>query len=194
MHGEMATVMARDKGKSTDKDENVISLDERRRNADPEDKSSGSAPGREDAVAGELIWLHCPTCHTLEYTELHMSGGRVHNTCGTRVEEVAVPLDLRAEYTIAGINLDRLSILENLLEGQRRRYEEYRERLTLAAGHDLEPYPLGDEEISNLPVAELDPLGLLVSRFFHQPEKLFSSSSGAPPEEEEGGGSEPSDD
>ena len=102
-----------------------------------------------------------------------MTGGRVHNTCGTQVEEAEVDLDLRAEFTIAGINLERLEILENLLDAQRRKFEEYRNRLTTAAGGQLEPYPISEESLEELPIAGSDAFGLLVSRFFHQPEQRF---------------------
>ena len=51
-------------------------------------------------IEGWLIWLHCPKCNTIEYTELRMPGGRVHK-CGTLVEEEEIPIDVRAEFTIS---------------------------------------------------------------------------------------------
>lgn len=173
------------------KDENVISLEERREAKQAEAKQaeanpsapSSSGPPREaadlpgDPIPGRLIWLHCPTCNTLEYTELALAGARVHNSCGTQVEEIQVDLDLRAEHTITEINLERLNILGNLLEDQRKVYEEYRNRLALAAGRALERYPTEETGLEALPVAEVDAFGLLISRFFHHPERLFSSGS-----------------
>ena len=41
-----------------------------------------------------------------------MGGGRLHNVCGERVEEVVVDIDARAEFTIAAINLERLKAIE----------------------------------------------------------------------------------
>lgn len=166
------------------KDKKVISLAERRRDRSESASASDSTEGsgeRGTPVPGRMIWLHCPSCGTLEYTEQAMPGGRVHNTCGTQVEEVAVDVDLRGEYTIAEINLERLDILEQIIDGQRRRYEEYKQRLALAAGGKLEPYPTAEEHLKELPVAEMDALGLLVSHFFRNPAQRFGEG-----EEEKG--------
>lgn len=145
--------------------------------AAPDDRAAGERAGgaaRDTRpLPGRLIWLYCPTCGTIEYTELDMAGGRVHNACGTTVQEAPVELDLRAEATIAHINLERLTILESLLAGQRKRYEEYLQRLSLAAGRPVEPYPVRDENATQLPVADVDAFGLLVSRFFHDPAAHF---------------------
>ena len=163
-------------------DENVISLDARRGERQEQEKpgkkpakeGGPGAPGTEDRpVSGRLIWLYCSTCNTLEYTEMAMSGGRVHNACGTQVQEAEVELDLRAEYTLAGINLERIRIIENLLEGQRLRYEEYRRRIALAAGRNLEPYAAPEEALGPESVSEVDAFGLLISRFFKEPTTLF---------------------
>lgn len=187
-------------GKMSKKD-NVISLDDRRRQA--AGRGTGDSKGRsatvfetpvetpgekhtkpentnpentasEEPVPGRLIWLHCPACDTLEYTEMAMSGGRVHNVCGTHVVEAEVELDLRAEQTITRINLERLKILEKLLAEQSRKFEEYLNRLSLAAGEPLEEYPFSEKMLEKLPIAEVDPFGLLVSRFFHDVEGFFS--------------------
>ncbi len=176
------------------KDKKVISLSERRRGrpenkpspsgADPERRhGAGSGAGDAQPVPGRMIWLHCPTCSTLEYTEVDMAGGRVHNACGTMVEEAEVELDLRAEYTVADINLERLTILEELVEGQRRRYEEYKRRLSQAAGQPLRAYPLDEERLKALPVAEMDALGLLVSHFFQDPARHFGEGRSEEDEE-----------
>ncbi|HEX9844530.1 MAG TPA: hypothetical protein VGC20_17355 [bacterium] len=192
-------------------DKKVISLDERRRGqqrtrpsrpraagtagADPaqgsapaEGAAPDAAPGppSSDPVPGRLIWLYCPTCRSIEYTELDMAGGRTHTVCGTQVQEAAVELDLRAETTIARINLERLHILEQLLGGQRQRYEEYLRRLNLAAGRNLEPYAVTDDGTAGLPVADVDAFGLLVSRFFdnpagHFPDLAREAAPDAPP-------------
>lgn len=185
------------------KDKNVISLDERRRTgggrahrprtgrsgppaggAPPERPAvSGSGAPGSDPAPGELIWLYCPTCRTLEYTELAMAGGRIHNACGTQVQEMPVALDLRAEATIAHINLERLDILQGLLDGQRRRFEEYLQRLDLAAGRAVEPYAVSEDSVEGLPVADVDAFGLLVSRFFENPAQHFQEPAGEPPPE-----------
>jgi len=183
------------------KDDNVISLDERRRQAGggvsgDADGNAATAepPGKEDTapektapehpVPGRLIWLRCPTCDTLEYTEMAISGGRVHNVCGTHVLEAEVELDLRAEHTIARINLERLKILENLLADQSRKFEEYLNRLSLAAGKPLEEYSFSEAMLEKLPVAEVDAFGLLISRFFHQVEAHFSTGDKLPAEDQ----------
>ncbi|MEE8436143.1 MAG: hypothetical protein V3S64_15255 [bacterium] len=199
------------------KKDNVISLEERRRQAAGQmtGDSSGNAatvetPGREttvpentvpeNTVPGRLIWLHCPTCDTLEYTEMALGGGRVHNVCGTHVAEAEVELDLRAEHTIARINLERLSILENLLSEQRRKFEEYLQRLSLAAGKPLEEYSFSEALLEKLPIAEVDAFGLLISNFFHQVEGFFSTGDKLPagetaaPLSNEDGPSTPTDD
>lgn len=133
-----------------------------------------------DPVPGRLIWLHCPTCNTLEYTEMPISGGRVHNLCGNLVLEAAVEMDLRAEYTIAGINLERLRILSNLLEEQRRKFGEYRNRISLAAGKELTDYPVTEGVLERLPIAEVDAFGLLVSAFFDRPRRKFDLEEESP--------------
>ena len=170
-------------------DENVISLNDRRRIAN-ETGANESPAGREGAppsagksgeadmnpLPGQLIWLHCPTCQTLEYTEVALAGGRVHNACGNQVLEVAVDLDLRAEHTIAEVNLERLKILEDLLEGQRKRFEEYKKRLALAAGKSPGGYPTDDATLQKLPIAGVDAFGLLISEFFQEPTSRFPDS------------------
>lgn len=185
-------------------DNNVISLDDRRRKSNEigaeETGANPASTGGEDAsqssgksgeagvnpLPGRLIWLHCSTCQTLEYTEVSMPGGRVHNACGNQVLEVAVDLDLRAEHTIAEVNLERLNILEDLLNGQRKRFEEYKKRLTLAAGKSLSGYPQDDATLQKLPVAGVDAFGLLISDFFQEPMGRFPDA-GADPNQEDAG-------
>jgi hypothetical protein len=124
-------------------------------------------------VPATLVWLYCPTCKTLEYTELAMPNGRVHQVCGTRVEEVEVGVDARAEYSLAELNLRQLENLADLIEGQRARFREYQQRLELAAHTPLSSYPLTEETVRTMPVAEVDPLGLLISPFLQHPLQRF---------------------
>ena len=198
------------------KKDNVISLEERRRQAagagtgDSARKSATVEPpgaavskntaqektAQENPVPGQLIWLHCPSCDTLEYTEMAMPGGRVHN-CGTHVVEAGVELDLRAEHTLTRINLERLTLLENLLAGQRRNFEEYLQRLSLAARKPLEAYSFSEALLEKLPIAEVDAFGLLISRFFHQVEGYFPNGAISPAGEKlssEDGAPTPTDD
>lgn len=160
----------------------VISLAARRRNKrqrDPAPKTPGGAvpaPTKDEdprPVPAQMVWLFCPTCKTLEYTELVLPGGRRHNVCGTVVREAVVDVDARAEYTLAELNLRRLAALAELLDAQRARFIEYQERLAKAAGRTINAYPLTEVAVQNLPVAEVDPLGLLISRFLHQPATRF---------------------
>ena len=173
-------------------DDKVISLAERRG-----EKSQNKAKAEKNAAAraasdagadaspvpGKMVWLFCPTCKSLEYTEMLMGGGRTHNPCGTIVEEYEADLDLRAEYTIAQVNLERLNILEEIVEGQRQRFEEYKKRLLLAAGKNMQPYEMDDEKLKDLPIAEVDALGLLVSDFFISPARQFKIDEEPPPED-----------
>lgn len=163
-------------------DSKPISLDSFRKKREQEEA--------ERSYLGKMVWLHCPKCHTLEYTEIVSPAGRMHN-CGTLVEEQEVELDLRAELTIT---LTNLATIEKLLEKNsgfklikivsksldkalialKASEETYRERLTLAAGAKLEPYPGELEEIvDKLPVKETNRLGLLISEFRFEPEKRF---------------------
>lgn len=181
-------------------DEKVVSLHEWRRQqkqrpADDaaetpgdggEAQHTGAEAGDEatEPVPGHMVWLRCPTCGTLEYTEQQMPGGRVHNACGTQVEEVSEGLDLRAEYTVAELNLERLRMLSELVEQQRARYREYQQRLRQAAGGKLQAYPATEGTLQRLPVARVDGLGLLVSHFLHEPARRFEGA-----EQDEGGAS-----
>ena len=174
-------------------DDKVISLDERRkgRPSKPETRT-GKETSTEDGtrqedtspLAGQLIWLHCPTCGTYQYTEMAMEGGRQHNACGTMVEEVTVDIDVRAEVTLADFNLQRLNDLAGFLEAEREKFEEYRKRLYLVAGRNVQGYPLTEETLKKLPVAEINPLGLLVPKALAHPETRFSTNQPDPSTEE----------
>ena len=148
-----------------------------------ETKPAGNAapqpPLATTPVPTQLVWLYCPTCQTLEYTELLLPNGRVHQPCGTRVEEVVVEVDARAEYSLAELNLRQLERLAELVDGQRARFREYQQRLELAAHQPLSSYPLTEDTVRLMPVAEVDPLGLLISPFLRQPVQRFRPEVGA---------------
>ena len=175
-------------------EEKVISLEQRRSKRrtvtpaplrqPPEDAASAPPPsvtepaaGEQGAVSreplpGQLVWLRCPTCDTLEYSELLIPGGRRHK-CGSIVEEALVDLDVRAEWTLAEVNLARIDALGRYLEHQRERFREYQRRLELGAGKRPEPYDLDEQSVKALPVAELDSLGLFISKALHDPAARF---------------------
>ncbi len=148
------------------------------------------AEAREAAHPGTLVWLFCPTCKSLEYTEVIAPFGRKHS-CGTQVLEEEIRLDCRAEATITLRNLRLIS--EKLEETSKNKLiklaskglhkalsllqqgeEVYLSRLTKAAGKNLTPYEGSDEELEKqLPIKATNPLGLWVSEFRFQPEKRF---------------------
>lgn len=140
---------------------------------------------------GKMVWLYCPKCNTLEYTEIISPAGRMHN-CGTQVEEREVELDLRAEMTITEANLATIEgllkknsgfklikivakSLDKALLALKYSEEVYRDRLNLAAGTTIEPYPGEIKELMDrLPVRTTNRLGLLISNFRFEPEKRFN--------------------
>lgn len=141
----------------------------------------------EKKYPGTLVWLHCPKCKTIEYTEVIATHGRTH-MCGTIVEEKEVELDLRAEFTIILYNLRKI---DNLIEGNqgskirklfaktldnallklKKSEEVYLERLHIK---DIDPYE-GDIEALKLklPIKETNQLGLWISDFRYKPEERF---------------------
>jgi len=139
---------------------------------------------------GVLVWLHCPQCGTLEYTEIVAPNGRRHK-CGTQVQEAEVTVDLRAEFTITRWNLERIDeliaensrfrlsklfskSLDNALLALKQSEETYLQRLQSAAGRKLTPYPGDMAELEKtLHIVEKNRLGLYLSKFRHQPEKRF---------------------
>jgi hypothetical protein len=139
---------------------------------------------------GVLVWLHCPQCGTFEYTEIVAPQGRAHK-CGTQVLEVAVPVDLRAELTITMWNLRKIDeliaknsrfrltkllskSLDKALHNLKASEETYRQRLQVAAGRKLEPYPGEMKDLAaSLPVKQHNLLGLAISDFRFEPEKRF---------------------
>ena len=84
----------------------VINLADRRAKKVEEERN---AP-----IHAVIIWLYCPKCKSLEYSELEMPNGRIHKQCGTMVEEEEVEIEVRAEYTISLRNSKRL---DQLFEG-----------------------------------------------------------------------------
>ena len=145
----------------------------------------------EQSIQGCLVWLHCPNCKTIEYTEIRSPYGRTHK-CGTQVEEVEVELDLRAEATIALMNIERINqlkekqvksklnffrkksydhVLKTLLQSE----EIYLNKLEAAAGMKLIPYPEERNDlIEKLPVKDKSTFGISISEFRFEPEKRFN--------------------
>lgn len=146
----------------------------------------------EKPYPGTLVWLYCPSCETIEYTEIVAPHGRSHK-CGTVVQEIEVTLDLRAEFTITQFNLKRIEglleknkesrlkkliskSLDNALLALKQSEETYVSRLHLAAGCQIPPYPGDIESLKDrLPIAETNKLGLLISEFRFEPEKRFNA-------------------
>jgi len=150
----------------------IINLADRR--ARKEDES------RNAPIPGWIIWLHCPKCKSLEYSEIEMPDGRVHK-CGTLVEEEEVQIDVRAEYTISlrnSLRLDELfkqtkipgflkplakkgiGMLENLQAAE----EEYRKRLKNITGGSVDAYSNDwDEKSLGMELITLEPLGIILT-------------------------------
>ena len=172
--------------KMTEKDDadllnNVVSLESmraRRKGLDSQEPTKAHDDPRPTAesalepIPGILTWLRCPTCESLEYTEIEMKGGRRHK-CGTIVDEAEVALDVRAEYTLTKINLERIDLLAEYLDSQRRLFQEYERRLEIIAGEVPEPYALTGDPMKTLLVKNVDPLGLLISAALHDPASRF---------------------
>mgnify|MGYP001035646839 CR=1 FL=1 len=166
----------------SDQSSKVINLAERRAQRE---RQAASVP-----IPGWLVWLHCPTCETTEYTEQLMLEGRYHK-CGTLVEEQEVPIDVRAEYTIS---LRNLETLDNLLDSQtpsrllgrflktsrnslkqlRESEEEYQRRLRFIVNADVTPYPEDwTPEAAGMVVEVVQPPGLMLTEA-RQPQLHFS--------------------
>jgi len=164
---------------------NPISLDAFRKR---KQKESAEKP-----YPGVLVWLHCPKCDTIEYTEIVAPHGRTHK-CGTVVEEQEISLDLRAEYTITQFNLKQINkllgknkesrlrklisrSLDDALIALKSSEETYISRLHQAAGCQIPVYPGDVEELQErLPIREKNKLGLHISEFRFEPEKRFEKS------------------
>ncbi len=145
----------------------------------------------EKPFPGRLVWLRCPKCQNIEYTEVVAPNGRSHK-CGTMVEEVEVKIDLRAELTITHYNLKKIEALlkenekfkllkiiskslDKALLALKRSEETYLERLHISAKQKITIYPGEIVDIKNkLPIIEENKLGLLISEFRFKPEKRFN--------------------
>ncbi|MBU2512977.1 hypothetical protein KJ966_16685 [bacterium] len=163
-------------------DSKTISLDAFRKKKQKEEA--------EKPYLGTLVWLYCRVCETIEYTEVVAPHGRTHK-CGTIVEEVEVPLDLRAEYTLTQFNLEKINgllhknkesrlrkliskSLDNALMALKQSEENYISRLHLAAGCQIPVYPGSLKDLEKqLPIKEINKLGMLISDFRFEPEKRF---------------------
>lgn len=152
----------------------VINFNEWRKNKEME---KINAP-----IPGTLTWLHCPTCKTTEYTEIQIPGGRIHK-CGTMVDEVDVPIDIRAEYTISLRNMELLesesgggtgikaklvqkfmkvagAMVEQIKEVER----EYQRRLETMCNDPIEAYPEEwDPKKENVEFTVADPFGIVLT-------------------------------
>ena len=160
----------------------VINLADRR--AKKEDEA------RNAPIAGSIVWLHCPKCKTLEYSEILMPDGRVHKKCGTLVEEEEIQIDVRAEYTISMRNSKRLDELFKetkipgfikplakkgigMLENMQAAEKEYRNRLENIAGGSISAYQdEWDEKSLDMDIKILEPLGVILSEA-RQPDLHF---------------------
>ncbi|MBU2644186.1 hypothetical protein KKI24_05715 [bacterium] len=160
-----------------------ISLDQFRKRKEKE--------AAEQYYPGKLVWLFCPKCETLEYTEIVSKNGRMHK-CGTLVEEREVELDLRAEITMTEYNLEIINALlkknsgfklikiiskslDKALIALQSSEQTYREKLLLAAGMNIPLYPGNIDSLKDkLPIKDINPLGLIISEFRFEPEKRFN--------------------
>ena len=147
-----------------------------------------ATPQSTEPEMGILIWLYCPNCKTLQYTENQASNGRKHK-CGADVMEIEVPLDLTAENTIC---LKNLSILEELQQQIKEKKEEKgandillrilehckREELSMIeklqkASKNKKCFSYSWEDKKKLPIADVNPLGLYLSEFRFKPESAL---------------------
>ena len=149
----------------------------------------------EQKQVGKLVWLRCPTCNTIEYTEIIAPNGRSHS-CGMQVQEVEVEVDFRAELTIINRNLQ---LIEELIAGNKSSplkkmlvktisktlkllkttEEEYLHRINVASNYQAVPYEGSFEELEpKLPIRKRDALGLYLSEFRFAPDQRFKPASG----------------
>ncbi len=146
-------------------------------------------------VIGTLVWLKCPTCKTIEYTEIIAPNGRAHS-CGSQVLEREVQLDLNAELTITLQNLTLIedlmktgknSLLKKLMAKSLRKLlksvksaeEDYLQRINVASNYQAVPYEGDFKQLeSRLPIKKRNELGLYLSEFKFAPGKRFHKDSG----------------
>ncbi len=158
-------------------------------------QSKEKAKAKLGPIPGFLVWLHCPTCKTTEYTELRIPGGRVHNKCGTLIQEAEVAIDVRAEYTVSHRNLKILEAWQkqnmessnasqkevneivgrakHLLDQLKAGEQEFQHRLRLIAGKKIEPYPEDwDPQEHGVDMRIVHPFGIYFSTA-RQPDQYF---------------------
>lgn len=145
---------------------------------------------------GFLVWLYCPTCKTLEYSEIIHPKGRIHK-CGTEVLEQKVTIDITAEYTICKRNLFYLEKVEydfiktlNKEKDSKKKQEieilknliQELKKIELAMIAKLKKITQKEKLIAYLWVKDhpkftttIDSLGLAISNFRFQPEKRFEN-------------------
>ncbi len=163
----------------------VISLADRRAKKEEEARNS--------PIPGWIIWLQCTECKSLEYTEVLMTGGRVHK-CGTLVNEIEVPIDIRAEYTISLRNSEKLDKFLNdtkipglfkpllkkgmgVIESLQAVENEYQLRLKNIANGEIKPYE-DSWQVESLgeSIKTVDPIGIILTEArqseLHFPETL----------------------
>ncbi len=136
---------------------------------------------------GILVWLYCPHCKTLQYTESQAPYGRRHK-CGVDIMEIEVPLDLTAENTICLKNLSILEELQQQIEEKKekgandilKRVLEHCRKEELSMMEKLKNISKNKkclsyswEDKKKLPIANINPLGLYLSEFRFKPEIRF---------------------
>lgn len=149
---------------------------------------------KQKETRGTLVWLKCPACKTIEYTEIVAPNGRTHS-CGTQVQEFEVKLDFKAELTITHQNLKIIDELMNenkssplkkilarsmskLLKSVKAAEEEYLRRINIASNYQAVPYEGEFKRLeSSLPIKKRNELGLYLSEFRFAPEKRFHQVS-----------------
>ncbi|OGH02096.1 MAG: hypothetical protein A2600_07445 [Candidatus Lambdaproteobacteria bacterium RIFOXYD1_FULL_56_27] len=172
--------------------EKTISLDQFRKK-----REEAKAQEELEPFEGCLVWLHCPNCQKIEYTEVRAPGGRTHR-CGTKVEEVEVFLDLRAELSFTLENLKTIEAhllevgqnrlkkllarsLEKTLLQLKASEEEYASRLQKAGGGRVVPYPQETQPlVERFAEVQINPLGLYVTPFRLEPHKRFPNNTKEP--------------
>ena len=132
-----------------------------------------------------LVWLYCPSCQTIEYSELLAPAGRFHK-CGTKVLEQEVKVDITAEFTICQKNISYLENLEK--KEQAKTFSQFIKKLKfielqmidklkrITKQKEIFFYEWKKENQHLLPIAQINSLGLIISNFRFCPEKRFSKN------------------
>jgi hypothetical protein len=139
---------------------------------------------------GLLVWLHCPSCKTLEYSEIISSEGRLHK-CGKEVSEQEVAIDITAEYTICKRNLLHLEELENhLSKSSLKQKKVFQKLVDNLKNNELEmikklqkitkknPLVAYDKKTAEalFSTAHANDMGLVISDFRFQPKARFQKT------------------